>query len=153
MGPNPQQLSLPLLTGMRTLQATPSESSKAAPGSRFLLYAHVACPLGLPLTSQTDCQCSEHFCTACAGQLGCLKCKLDSMLGDTQLITLFDKTFKDYRTLRRTAKYGVQTDKSYQEAIVVSFLHSVASSLTTLSSSFALLQAPMNSVSYSQGVT
>ena len=44
-GPNPEQLSLPLLTGMRTLQATPAESSKAASGSRFLLYAHVACPL------------------------------------------------------------------------------------------------------------
>ena len=42
MGPDPKQLSLPLLTGTRTLQATPSASSKAAPGARFLLYAHVA---------------------------------------------------------------------------------------------------------------
>ena len=44
LGPSPQQLSLPLLTSTRTLQATPPDvdSSKAAPGSCFLLYEHRA---------------------------------------------------------------------------------------------------------------
>ena len=45
LGPNPQQLSLPLLTGTRTLQADPSTSSEAAPGSCCLFLEHRAYPL------------------------------------------------------------------------------------------------------------
>ena len=70
--PHNQQLSLPLLTGMRTLQGgghsrmrPTSPTSKAAPDSHSSRYVRIECsrhmwhvPL-LPLTSQTDCQSSE----------------------------------------------------------------------------------------------
>ena len=58
------------------------------------------------------------------------------MLGDDQLTRIFERTTFINRVTGRHKDPDVPLDKRFQEEIVVSFLHSVASLLTALSSSF-----------------
>ena len=69
---------------------------------------------------------------ACAGQLGCVKCVLDHMLGDSQLTSIFEQTDLIHRIFGHCKDPDVPLDKLFQEEIVVSFLHSVASLLNSV---------------------